>query len=372
MTQVHRPPPPKTLCSPTGPAPSACRRSPAIKPEHFRPAFDARVGGAPRRDRRHRRRSRRRPPSPTPSRRWRRAGATLTGSPMCSSCWPAPTPATRSRRSSATSRRCSPATATRCISTGRSMPASPTSMPGAMRSASTPSRRACSTAITPASCAPAARWTSRRQDRLAAINERLASLGTQFGQNVLADEKSYALMLEEGDLAGLPDFARAAARAAAQERGEAGKYAITLARSSCEGFLQFSARRDLREKVFQAWIKRGENGGRDRQPRAHRRDGGIARRAGKAARLCDLCRLPARRPDGQDAGRRANAAGRGLGPGAGQGRGRARRAAEDDRAGGRQFRASRRGTGAITPRSCARPNSTSMRPRSSRTSSSTR
>jgi len=99
------------------------------------------------------------------------------------------------------------------------------------------------------------------QDRLAAINERLASLGTQFGQNVLADEKSYALMLEEGDLAGLPDFARAAARAAAEERGHPGKYAITLARSSCESFLQFSSRRDLREKIFQAWIKRGENGG---------------------------------------------------------------------------------------------------------------
>ena len=101
----------------------------------------------------------------------------------------------------------------------------------------------------------------QRQDRLAAINERLASLGTQFGQNVLADEKAYALILEEGDLAGLPDFARAAARAAADERGHPGKFAITLARSSCEGFLQFSSRRDLREKVFQAWIKRGENGG---------------------------------------------------------------------------------------------------------------
>jgi peptidyl-dipeptidase Dcp len=99
------------------------------------------------------------------------------------------------------------------------------------------------------------------QDRLAAINERLASLGTQFGQNVLADEKAYALMLEEGDLAGLPDFARAAAGAAAEERGHASKFAITLARSSCESFLQFSARRDLREKIFQAWIKRGENGG---------------------------------------------------------------------------------------------------------------
>jgi len=99
------------------------------------------------------------------------------------------------------------------------------------------------------------------QDRLAAINEQLASLGTQFSQNVLADEKAYALLLEEGDLVGLPDFARAAARAAAEERGAPGRFAITLARSSCESFLQFSSRRDLREKVFQAWIKRGENGG---------------------------------------------------------------------------------------------------------------
>jgi peptidyl-dipeptidase Dcp len=99
------------------------------------------------------------------------------------------------------------------------------------------------------------------QDRLAAINERLASLGTQFGQNVLADEKGYALVLEEGDLAGLPGFAIANARAAAEARRLPGKHVITLARSSVESFLQFSARRDLREKVFQAWIKRGENGG---------------------------------------------------------------------------------------------------------------
>jgi peptidyl-dipeptidase Dcp len=99
------------------------------------------------------------------------------------------------------------------------------------------------------------------QERLAAINERLASLGTQFGQNVLADEKSFVMLLDEGDLAGLPDFARAAARAAAEERGQPGKYAITLARSSIETFLQFSSRRDLREKAFEAWIGRGENGG---------------------------------------------------------------------------------------------------------------
>ena len=100
------------------------------------------------------------------------------------------------------------------------------------------------------------------KQRLAAINERLASLGTSFSQNVLADEQSYALVLDgEADLAGLPDFLRAAAREAAEERGLAGKHVITLARSSVEPFLQFSARRDLREKAFRAWIARGDGGG---------------------------------------------------------------------------------------------------------------
>ena len=98
--------------------------------------------------------------------------------------------------------------------------------------------------------------------RLADINERLATLGTTFSQNVLADEQSYTLVLDgEDDLAGLPDFVRAAARAAAEERGLAGKHAVTTSRSSVEPFLQFSARRDLREKVFRAWIARGDGGG---------------------------------------------------------------------------------------------------------------
>jgi peptidyl-dipeptidase Dcp len=98
--------------------------------------------------------------------------------------------------------------------------------------------------------------------RLAEIVERLATLGTSFRQNLLADEQHYALVLEgERDLAGLPDFVRAAARAAAEERGIAGGYMITLARSSVETFLQFSTRRDLRERIFKAWIARGAGGG---------------------------------------------------------------------------------------------------------------
>jgi len=98
--------------------------------------------------------------------------------------------------------------------------------------------------------------------RLADINERLATLGTTFSQNVLADEQSYMLVLDgEDDLAGLPDFVRAAARAVAEERGLAGKHAVTTSRSSVEPFLQFSARRDLREKAFRAWKARGNGGG---------------------------------------------------------------------------------------------------------------
>jgi peptidyl-dipeptidase Dcp len=98
--------------------------------------------------------------------------------------------------------------------------------------------------------------------RLADVNERLATLGTTFSQNVLADEQGYALVLDgEDDLAGLPDFVRAAARAAAEERGLAGKHVITISRSSVEPFLQFSSRRDLREKAFNAWIARGDGGG---------------------------------------------------------------------------------------------------------------
>ncbi|WP_034991748.1 M3 family metallopeptidase [Beijerinckia mobilis] len=98
--------------------------------------------------------------------------------------------------------------------------------------------------------------------RLAEISERLATLGTQFSQNVLADEKAYRLVLEtKEDLAGLPDSLVASAAATAQELGLPGKYVITLARSSIEPFLQFSARRDLREQAFRAWSLRGENGG---------------------------------------------------------------------------------------------------------------
>jgi peptidyl-dipeptidase Dcp len=97
--------------------------------------------------------------------------------------------------------------------------------------------------------------------RLADIVERLAELGTAFSQNVLADEQAFTLALhDEAELAGLPDFMRHAMRSEAQERGLDG-YAVTLLRSSAEPFLQFAERRDLREKVYRAFVSRGDNGG---------------------------------------------------------------------------------------------------------------
>lgn len=107
-----------------------------------------------------------------------------------------------------------------------------------------------------------ARLSAAAKSRVKEINARLASLVTQFMQNVLKDEQTWHLVLEgEQELSGLPETMCAAAARAATDLGRGGKHAITLARSSVEGFLTYSSRRDLREQAFKAWIQRGANGG---------------------------------------------------------------------------------------------------------------
>jgi peptidyl-dipeptidase Dcp len=106
-----------------------------------------------------------------------------------------------------------------------------------------------------------ARLGPRAQRRYAELAERLAELTTQFGQNLLADENAYRLVLRgDADLAGLPDSLRVAARQAAAERGLDG-HVITLSRSLVLPFLSFSERLDLREQVWRAWTRRGEHAG---------------------------------------------------------------------------------------------------------------
>ena len=98
------------------------------------------------------------------------------------------------------------------------------------------------------------------RERLTEVKSRLAVLGTQFTQNLLADERDWFMALSEDDLAGLPDFVVSAAREAGREKGQAGPV-VTLSRSLIVPFLQFSPRRDLRELAYRAWTARGANGG---------------------------------------------------------------------------------------------------------------
>jgi peptidyl-dipeptidase Dcp len=95
--------------------------------------------------------------------------------------------------------------------------------------------------------------------RMAEINERLAHLGTAFSHHLLGDEQDWVMELGEADRDGLTDSFIAAAKAAAEERGMAGKAILTLSRSSVEPFLKTASRRELREKVFRAFTARGDN-----------------------------------------------------------------------------------------------------------------
>src|SRR5712692_2076826 len=106
-----------------------------------------------------------------------------------------------------------------------------------------------------------ARLDPEEKARMSAISQRLATLHTLFGQNVLYDEDEWRLVLDEGELDGLPDFARDAAATAAAERSLDGRYVITLARASVEPFLAFSARRELRQAAYEAWAARGTHAG---------------------------------------------------------------------------------------------------------------
>lgn len=98
------------------------------------------------------------------------------------------------------------------------------------------------------------------RDRLKDVLQRLAVLGTEFSQNLLADERDWFMVLADTDLDGLPKFVLDAAKAAAQEKGTDG-HIVTLSRSLITPFLQFSTRRDLRQKAYEAFVARGANGG---------------------------------------------------------------------------------------------------------------
>ncbi|NLT51253.1 MAG: M3 family metallopeptidase [Ignavibacteria bacterium] len=93
------------------------------------------------------------------------------------------------------------------------------------------------------------------------INERLSVLSVSFGENVLKENNRFELILEnKDDLAGLPESVIDAAFKSAQAKGYAGKWLFTIQKPSLIPFLQYSQKRNLREKMYKAYIMKGDYG----------------------------------------------------------------------------------------------------------------
>jgi len=94
------------------------------------------------------------------------------------------------------------------------------------------------------------------------INERLSVLSLKFGENILAEENQYELVIDnQADLAGLSDNDVEAAAETAKQRKHEGKWVFTLHKPSLIPFLTYAQRRDLREQIYRAYCERGNNGG---------------------------------------------------------------------------------------------------------------
>jgi peptidyl-dipeptidase Dcp len=100
-----------------------------------------------------------------------------------------------------------------------------------------------------------------QKQQLSAYNQELARLFASFSEKVLADEETY-IAVSEADLAGVPADVRNAAAAAARERNlPAGQFAIVNTRSAVDPVLTFADNRAVRERIWRAFVNRGDNGG---------------------------------------------------------------------------------------------------------------
>ena len=97
--------------------------------------------------------------------------------------------------------------------------------------------------------------------RLRDLNRELALLSLRFGDNVLAETNDFKLVIEKkGDLDGLPPAVIEMAAEAARRANLPGKWIFTVQVPSMTPFLQYSSRRDLREKLHRAYCIRGDQG----------------------------------------------------------------------------------------------------------------
>lgn len=93
------------------------------------------------------------------------------------------------------------------------------------------------------------------------INEQLSVLSIEFGQNVLKEVNKFELVLDKKeDLAGLPEGVISGAAEEAKARGYEGKWVFTISKPSMIPFLQYSEKRELREKLYKGYINKGDHG----------------------------------------------------------------------------------------------------------------
>ena len=105
-----------------------------------------------------------------------------------------------------------------------------------------------------------AELNEEEKEKLKEINQQLSVLGTKFSQNVLEETNAFQMVIEnEADLAGLPESSIQGAAEAAKEAGMEGKWVFTTHKPSMIPFLMYAEKRDLREKLYTAYFKRGDN-----------------------------------------------------------------------------------------------------------------
>ena len=109
-----------------------------------------------------------------------------------------------------------------------------------------------------------ANLSADKQEQLRKLNQEISMLQLTFGQNMLAETNAFQLVIDnKDDLAGLPKNLIASSAEVAKERGLDGKWVFTLHNPSVMPFLQYSDRRELRERMYKGYISRGCQGGKN-------------------------------------------------------------------------------------------------------------